>query len=105
MRGNVYIYILVMAGVTYLIRLLPLLLFSREIKNIYVKSFLYYVPYVTLAVMIFPGILYATENIWSALAGFLTALVLAYKGNNLFRVSLSACFAVFIVEFVQGFIL
>ena len=104
MRGNVYIYILVMAGVTYLIRLLPLLLFNREIKNIYIKSFLYYVPYVTLAVMIFPGILYATGNRWSAFAGFLTALILAYRGNNLFRVSLCACFSVFIVELVQKII-
>jgi branched-subunit amino acid transport protein len=104
MRGNVYIYILVMAGVTYLIRLLPLLLFSREIKNIYIKSFLYYVPYVTLAVMIFPGILYATENIWSALTGFLTALILAYMGKNLFVVSLCACLSIFIVELLQGFI-
>ena len=104
MKGNIYIYILVMAGVTYLIRLLPLLLFSREIKNIYIKSFLYYVPYVTLAVMIFPGILYATGNRWSAFAGFLTALILAYRGNNLFRVSLCACFSVFIVELVQRFL-
>ena len=104
MKGNIYIYILVMAGVTYLIRLLPLLLFSREIKNIYIKSFLYYVPYVTFAVMIFPGILYATESRWSAFAGFLTALILAYRGNNLFRVSLCACFSVFIVELVQRFL-
>ena len=104
MRGNVYIYILVMSGVTYLIRLLPLLLFNREIKNIYIKSFLYYVPYVTLAVMIFPGILYATGNRGSALIGFLTALILSYRGNNLFRVSLCACFSVFIVELVQKII-
>ena len=104
MRGNVYVYILVMAGVTYLIRLMPLLLFNREIKNIYIKSFLYYVPYVTLAVMIFPGILYATGNIWSASAGFLTALILAYRGNDLFRVSLCACLSVFLVELLQRFV-
>ena len=57
MNHNVYLYILVMAGVTYLIRLLPLTLIKKEIKNVYVKSFLYYVPYVTLSVMTFPAIL------------------------------------------------
>lgn len=55
MNRNVYLYILVMAGVTYLIRLLPLTLIKKEIKNVYIKSFLYYVPYVTLSVMTFPG--------------------------------------------------
>ena len=51
MKSNVYIYILIMAGVTYIIRLLPLLLVRNEIENVTVKSFLYYVPYVTLSVM------------------------------------------------------
>lgn len=89
-----------MAGVTYLIRLIPLILMRKEIKNIYVKSFLYYVPYVTLAVMTFPSILGATASIWSALAGFITALVLAYRGNSLFKVSILACLSVFICEVI-----
>ena len=100
MNGNTYLYILVMAGVTYLIRLIPLILMRKEIKNVYVKSFLYYVPYVTLAVMTFPSILGATASIWSAWAGFITALILAYRGNSLFKVSILACLSVFIFEFM-----
>ena len=101
MSSNVYIYIFVMASVTYLIRLLPLILFGREIKNIYIKSCLYYVPYVTLAVMTFPGILYATQSIWSGFVGFIIAIAAAYMGNNLFKVALFACSAVFVVELIQ----
>lgn len=96
--NQVYLYILVMAGVTYLIRVLPLTLVHREITNPYVKSFLYYVPYVTLAVMIFPAILDATTSPWSALAGFIIAILFAYRGNSLIAVSLFACMAVFITE-------
>lgn len=65
MKHNLYMYIFVMAAVTYLIRMLPLTLIRKEIKNTFIKSFLYYVPYVTLAVMTFPAILTATANIWS----------------------------------------
>jgi branched-subunit amino acid transport protein len=100
MNGNVYLYILVMAGVTYLIRLIPLVLMRKEIRNVYVKSFLYYVPYVTLAVMTFPSILEATQSVWSALAGFITALILAYRGCSLFKVSVLACLSVFMIELV-----
>ena len=62
MKGNVYLYILVMAGVTFLIRALPMTLIRREIKNRFIRSFLYYVPYVTIAVMTFPAILSATNS-------------------------------------------
>ena len=68
MQNNVYIYIAVMAVVTYLIRVLPLTLVRREIKNIYIRSFLYYVPYVTLSVMTFPSMMDATGSKWSGLA-------------------------------------
>ena len=98
MSHNIYIYILVMAGVTYLIRLLPLTLIQKEIKNTTIRSFLYYVPYVTLAVMTFPAILTATSSIWSALGGFLIAIFLAYRGSSLFKVSLASCLVVFIIE-------
>ena len=57
MKHNIYIYILVMFAVTYLIRVLPLTLIRKEIKNKTIRSFLYYVPSVTLAVMTFPGIM------------------------------------------------
>lgn len=98
MRNNIYIYILVMAGVTYLIRLLPLTLIQREIKNTTIRSFLYYVPFVTLAVMTFPAILSTTASVWSALGGLIIAIVFAYKGHSLLKVSLAACFIVFIIE-------
>ena len=86
MNNRIYLYILVMAGVTYLIRVLPLTLIRKEIKNTYIRSFLYYVPYVTLSVMTFPAILTATASVWSAVF----ALV--------FVVSLAACTAVFLTE-------
>ena len=93
MKHNVYLYIFVMAAVTYLIRVLPLTLIRKPIR-----SFLYYVPYVTLAVMTFPSILTATSSPVSAMAGFLAALVLAYRGAGLFGVACGACGLVFLLE-------
>lgn len=98
MSGNVYIYILVMALVTYLVRMLPLTLIRRTIKSNFLRSFLHYVPYVTLSVMTFPAILSATSSPWSGLAGFVTALLLSYKGKGLIFVSLAACAVVFVLE-------
>jgi len=100
MSENLYLYILVMAGVTYLIRLIPLTLLKRDISNVYLKTFLYYVPFVTLAVMTFPAILDTTANIWSALGGFAVAVILAYQGNSLFKVSAVACIAVLLIELI-----
>lgn len=100
MKGNVYAYILVMAAVTYLIRMLPLTLIRGRIKSPFIKSFLYYVPYVTLAVMTFPAILSATSSPWSGLAGFITAAVLSWRGKGLIFVSLCACAVVFLLELV-----
>lgn len=87
-----------MAGVTYLIRVLPLTLIRKEIKNTYIRSFLYYVPYVTLSVMTFPAILTATASVWSAVIALVIAIFLAYRGKSLFVVSLVACTAVFLTE-------
>jgi branched-subunit amino acid transport protein len=98
MRANVYLYILVMALVAYLVRVLPLTLIRKEIKNKTIRSFLYYVPYVTLAVMTFPAILYTTGTIWSGLAAFMVAMVLAFRGAGLMQVALSACTVVFFLE-------
>lgn len=98
MKHNIYIYILVMAGVTYLIRMLPLVLSKKKITNKYIKSFLYYVPYACLAAMTFPAILHSTANIYSALVGFMVAVIAAYKGKSLLTVALFACAAVFIME-------
>ena len=98
MNNRIYLYILVMAGVTYLIRVLPLTLIRKEIKNTYIRSFLYYVPYVTLSVMTFLAILTATASVWSAVIALVIAIFLAYRGKSLFVVSLVACTAVFLTE-------
>ncbi len=95
---NIIIYIACMAGVTYLIRVLPLTLIRKEIKNKTLKSFLYYVPYVTLAVMTFPAILSATQSPIAAAAALIVAMVLAYFGRGLFFVAVSACVVVFVLE-------
>ena len=103
MTNNIYLYILVMAGVTYLIRMLPLVLAKKEITNVYIKSFLYYVPYACLAAMTFPAILSSTSFTISALVGFAVAIIAAYKEKSLLTVALLACFAVFIVVRIMQF--
>ncbi len=98
MSHNIYVYILVMAGVTYLIRMLPMALVKKEITSPYIKSFLYYVPYACLAAMTFPAILSATDSTVSATIGFVVAMIAAYKEKSLLTVALLACSAVFIAE-------
>ena len=97
---DVYVYIAVMAVVTYLIRVLPLTLIRREIKNVTLRSFLYYVPYVTLSVMTFPAMMQSTGSEWSGLAAFLAAVALAWRGFSLFSVAVAACVLVFVIELV-----
>lgn len=94
----VYVYILVMALVTYLIRVIPLTVFRKKIENRYVQSFLYYVPYTCLTAMTFPAILYATESVWSALAGVAAAVIMAFRNKSLVTVAAFACAAVFVAE-------
>ena len=98
MSNNIIIYIACMAGVTFLIRVLPLTLIRKEIKNRTLRSFLYYVPYVTLAVMTFPAILSATQSPIAALVALVAAIALAYFGRGLFFVAVSACVIVFVME-------
>lgn len=98
MEHNVYIYILIMAGVSYLIRVLPLTLIRKEIKNRTIRSFLFYVPYVTLAVMTFPSILESTNIVWSGLLALIIGIILAWYGRSLFQVAVFSCLAVFILE-------
>lgn len=106
MKPNIYVYILVMAGVTYLIRMLPLVLFKKEITSPFVKSFLYYVPYACLAAMTFPAILTATAGgILSGVVGLVVALIVAYKEKSLLTVALFACAAVFIAERIMEFVM
>jgi len=96
--SRVYLYILLMAGVTYLIRALPLTLIRKEINSRFIRSFLHYVPYATLAAMTFPAILNATDYLISSLIGFLVALVLAFNKKSLLTVAGFACLAAFVVE-------
>lgn len=98
MKPDIYLYILVMAGVTYLIRMLPLTLIRKEITNKTIRSFLFYVPYVTLSVMTFPAILTATDSVISAFFGFVVAIFFAYRRSSLVKVAAFACSAVFITE-------
>ncbi|MBR2766118.1 MAG: AzlD domain-containing protein [Blautia sp.] len=95
---NIYVYILVMAVVTYLIRMLPLALVKHEITSPFIKSFLYYVPYACLAAMTFPAILHSTASVWSAAAGFAVAVIAAFREKSLLTVAILASVAVFIAE-------
>ena len=98
MQHNVYVYILIMFAVTYIIRVLPLTLIRKPITNPFIRSFLYYVPYVTLAVMTFPDILYATNSVWSGLLALIAGAALAFSGRSLFTVAVLSCAAVFLSE-------
>lgn len=98
MQHNIYIYIAVMTVVTYLIRVLPLTFIRKKITNVTLRSFLYYVPYVTLAIMTFPAIINVTNSIWSGIAALVIGVLLAYFGISLFGVAVCSCAAVFIIE-------
>ncbi len=92
-----------MAGVTYIIRVLPLTLIRKEITNTFLKSFLYYVPYITLAAMTFPAMMDATNSPVAGAVAFVFALILAWRGASLFVVSVMACLMVFIIELLPFF--
>ncbi len=100
MKHNIYIYIAIMFGVSYLLRVLPLTLIRKPITNRFIRSFLYYVPYVTLAVMTFPAIIYATNVPLAGLAALIVGIFAAYKGVSLLGVSVSCCAVVFILELI-----
>ncbi len=95
------LYTFVMAAVTYLIRMLPFVVFRRPIKNRFVKSFLYYVPYAVLGAMTFPAILYSTSGLASAAVGLAVSVILAWFGKGLLTVAVSACVAVYLTEWLM----
>ncbi len=95
---NTYIYILIMAGVTYLIRTLPMTLIRKPIKSQFVHSFLYYVPYVTLAVMTFPAIIEATHSPIAGAVALVIGILAAWFGAGLFPVACISCATVFLLE-------
>ncbi len=104
-RPEFALYLLVMAGVTYLIRMIPLVLFKEKIKNRFVLSFLYYVPYAVLSAMIVPAIFYASGNVITAVVGFVVAVTVALFGKGLVTVASLSCVSVFLAELVIKYLL
>ena len=96
---KLFLYVLVMAGVTYLIRMLPLTLFRKKIRSRFFRSFLYYVPYAVLSAMTIPAIFYATGSTVTSLVGTAVAVALAYMNMPLIVVALAACAAAYLVGF------
>ena len=92
-----WLYILVMAIVSFCIRVTPLTIFRKPIKNRFIRSFLYYVPYVTLAVMTFPAILHATGNLYAGLGAFLIGILTTWFGGSLFTTSIVCCIVAYII--------
>ena len=97
---NIYIYIAVIAIVSYLIRVLPLTLIRKPITNVTLNSFLYYVPYVTLAVMTFPAILHATDTPIAGACARLVGIIAAWQGKSLFQVAVFCCIVVLGIELI-----
>lgn len=98
-----FIYLLIVALTTYLIRAIPFSLITKKVTNKYVKSFLYYIPYTVLAAMTLPAALYVTGSIYSSIVGLLVALIVAIKKSNLTLVALAACVGSLIVEIIMLF--
>ncbi len=90
----------IMFGVTYVTKAVGLLLVKKPIRSRFIRSFLYYLPYSVLAVMVFPGVLFSTGWIWSGIAGTAVALVLAYFRRGLLVVSVAAIATVFLFELI-----
>ena len=101
---SIYLYILVMAVTTYLIRALPLTLFKKPIRSRFIRSFLHYVPVACLTAMTFPAILYSTEHMLSGIAALVIAVTLAFKGKSLIVVAAASCAAVFVAEQLMRFV-
>lgn len=93
-----YLYIALMALVTYLIRVLPLTLIRKPIKSVFLRSFLYYVPYVTLSLMTFPAITTVTQSPLAGAAAMAVGILSAWLGLGLFPVSLLCCSTVVVLE-------
>ena len=101
---SIYVYILVMAVTTYLVRAIPLTLMKKPIKNRFVQSFLHYVPTACLTAMTFPAILYATDHILSGAFGLVVGVLLALKKKSLIVVAVASCVAVFVMDLALGII-
>ena len=93
-----WIYLAILAGSTYLIRALPFAAIQKKIRNRFIQSFLYYIPYAVLAAMTLPAALYATGNILSGVIGLLAGSIFAYRGKGLTTVAIISCTAALAVE-------
>ena len=102
MRPNVYLYIFVMAFATWCMRVIPSLVMKKPIQNRFAQSFLYYVPYVTLAVMTFPAIVQATDQPLAGAAALIVGILAAWLGADLIYVAVACCVTVFVLEFLMG---
>ena len=100
MNRSINLYILIMFAVSYVIRALPLTLIRGKIRSPFLQSFLYYVPYITLAVMTFPAIIESTQTPLSGLLALITGLIVAWFGASLFQVASLCCVVVLIAEFI-----
>ena len=100
MKVNVYLYIFIMAFTTWCMRVIPSLLMRKPIENRFAQSFLYYVPYVTLAVMTFPAIIQATDQPLAGAAALLVGILAAWLGANLINVAVLCCLTVLLLEFL-----
>lgn len=99
MSNNMFIYyLLATALTTYLLRAIPIICIKKKIKNKWINSFLFYMPYAVLSAMTFPAILTCTSSLISAIGGMITAVFVTYKEKGLLTVALAACLAVFIIE-------
>jgi branched-subunit amino acid transport protein len=98
--SKLLIYIFIMAGVTYLIRMLPMSIFKQKIDNSFIRSFLYYIPYAVLGSMTFPAIFTSSASLWSAVAGTIVAVLLSFKEKGLLTVALAACSTVYVAELI-----
>ena len=103
--GHLALYLAVMAGVTYLIRMIPFTLFRREIKSTFFRSFLAYVPYAVLGAMTFPSIFFATSSLPSAIAGTVVALILAFFKRSLLTVAVGASGTALVVELIMMYLI
>lgn len=99
-KYNFFVYLFVMALVTYLVRMIPLVLVKKRIKNKFLLSFLHYIPYAVLSAMTIPAIFYSTSDNISAWAGFLVAVILSYLEKSLLKVSVSSCLVVLLCEMI-----
>lgn len=99
------VYLLVMAGVTYLVRMLPLVLVKKEITNKFILSFLFYIPYAVLTVMTVPAVFYATSSVASAVVGVIVAVILAYFEKSLLTVAFCSCAGVFLTELIMTYLI